>query len=108
MAEKTNLNEIIRKIQNDNILLPDFQRGFVWKDEEMQKKLAESETLPRPEQEGCNLQILKRKERIDAIEKEIASLLDKITAANDTVMAYINNRSYALDAEKKDLYAHSL
>lgn len=48
MAEKTNLNEIIRKIQNDSILLPDFQRGFVWKDEEMQKKLVASVLTKMP------------------------------------------------------------
>ncbi|MBE6570597.1 MAG: recombinase family protein [Ruminococcaceae bacterium] len=73
--------------------------------EEMQKKLAEFETLSKQEQAECNLQILKWKERIEAIDKEIASLLDKISAANDTVMEYINNRISALDAEKKDLYA---
>ena len=73
--------------------------------EEMQKKLSEFETLSKQEQAGCNLQILKLKERIEAIDKEIASLLDKISAANDTVMEYINNRITALDAEKKDLYA---
>lgn len=48
MAEKTNLNEVIRKIQDNSILLPDFQRGFVWKDEEMQKKLVASVLTKMP------------------------------------------------------------
>ncbi len=73
--------------------------------EEMQKKLAEFETLSRQEQEGGNLQVIKHKERISEIDKEIASLLAKILSANDTVMTYINNRVAELDTEKKDLYA---
>ncbi len=73
--------------------------------EEMQKKLAEFETLSRQEQEGGNLQVIKLKERISEIDKEIASLLSKIISANDTVMTYINNRVAELDTEKKDLYA---
>ena len=73
--------------------------------EEMQKKLAEFKTLSKQKQEGCNLQIVKLKTRIDAIDKEISSLLDKITAANETVMQYINNRISELDAEKKELSA---
>lgn len=39
--DNTNLVGLIRSIENKEILLPDFQRGFVWKDE-MQKKLAAS------------------------------------------------------------------
>ena len=73
--------------------------------EEMQKKLAEFKTLSKQKQEGCNLQIVKLKTRIDAIDKEISSLLDKITAANETVIQYINNRISELDAEKKELSA---
>lgn len=71
----------------------------------MQKKLAEFKTLSKQKQEGCNLQIVKLKTRIDTIDKEISSLLDKITAANETVMQYINNRISELDAEKKELSA---
>lgn len=73
--------------------------------EEMQKKLAEFETLSRYEKEGCNLQILKLKERMDEIDREISSLLDKLSASSDTVMEYINDRISALDSEKKELYA---
>lgn len=73
--------------------------------EEMQKKLAEFKTLSKQKQEGCNLQTVNLKTRIDAIDKIISSLLDKITAANETVMQYINNRIAELDAEKKELYA---
>ena len=70
---------------------------------EMQKKLAEFETLSKKKQDGCNLQVVKLKTRIEEIDKEISSLLEKISAANDTVMQYINNRITELDAEKKEL-----
>ena len=70
----------------------------------MQKKLAEFETLSKKKQDGCNLQVVKLKTRIEEIDKEISSLLAKITSANDTVMQYINNRITELDAEKKELY----
>lgn len=73
--------------------------------EEMQKKLAEFRTLSKQKQKGCSLQAVSLKTRINAIDKEISSLLDKITAANETVMRYINNRIAELDAEKKELYA---
>ena len=72
--------------------------------EEMQKKLTEFGTLSRQQQEGCNLQKLELKARIEAIGNDISALLDKITAASDTVMDYINNRIAALDAQKNKLY----
>ena len=72
---------------------------------EMQKKLAEFETLSKKKQDGCNLQVVKLKTRIEEIDKEISSLLEKIASANDTVMQYINNRISELDAEKKELGA---
>ena len=37
-----NLKTMINAIQNKDILIPDFQRGFVWKDIEMQKRLVAS------------------------------------------------------------------
>lgn len=72
---------------------------------EMTKKLTEFASLSKQKQQGCNLQIVKLKTAIEAIDRDIAGLLDKIAAANDTVMAYINNRVAELDAEKKKLYA---
>ena len=72
---------------------------------EMQKKLAEFQMLSKKKQDGCNLQVIKLKTRIEEIDKEISSLLEKISAANDTVMQYINNRVAELDAEKKELGA---
>lgn len=42
IEHKINFNELVRDIQADRILLPDFQRGFVWIDEEIQKKLIAS------------------------------------------------------------------
>lgn len=73
--------------------------------EEMRKKLVEFKTLSKQKQEGCNLQIVKLKIQIDAINKEISLLLDKIAVANETVIQYINNRVASLENEKKELYA---
>lgn len=74
---------------------------IVW--EEMQKKLTAFKTLSKRGPEGRNPQIAKRKMDIEAIDKEISSLLDKVTAASETVMEYINTRIAELDAEKKEL-----
>ena len=73
--------------------------------EEMRKKLAEFNTLTKQKQESCDLQTIKLKTRMEAIDQEIGSLLDKIPLANGAVMEYINNRVAVLDAEKKELYA---
>ena len=32
--QRLDFGEIVRKIAEDKMLLPDFQRGFVWKDED--------------------------------------------------------------------------
>ncbi len=73
--------------------------------EEMQKKLAEFGTLSRQNQEGCNLKKLELKAKAEALDSEISALLDKVAAASDTVMAYINSRISALDAEKREVNA---
>lgn len=72
---------------------------------EMQNKLAAFKTLLRQKPEESNFQVIKLKIRIAAIEKEIASLLDKVTAADEAAMQYINNRIAKLDTEKKELCA---
>lgn len=38
--QRLDFGEIVRKIAEDKMLLPDFQRGFVWKDEEQRKIVA--------------------------------------------------------------------
>ena len=43
-----NFTEIVRKIESRKILLPDFQREFVWKDEEQQKKIIASVLAQMP------------------------------------------------------------
>lgn len=73
--------------------------------EEMKKKLAEFETLSAHKQENQNLEVLKLRTRIEAIDQEINALLEKIPSAGDTVMLYINKRITEFDSEKKDLYA---
>ena len=35
----SDFKELVRDIESKKILLPDFQRDFVWKDEEKQKKI---------------------------------------------------------------------
>ena len=44
----TDLKELIRHIDNDVIILPDFQREFVWKDEEQQRKIVASVLAKMP------------------------------------------------------------
>lgn len=45
---RSNLVEIINKIERNQILLPDFQREFVWKDEDLQKQLVASVLCKMP------------------------------------------------------------
>ena len=40
--QRLDFGEIVRKIAEDKMLLPDFQRGFVWTDEETQRKIVAS------------------------------------------------------------------
>ena len=48
MAITCDFKEIVRRINDRSILLPDFQRDFVWKDEEMQKKIVASVLAKMP------------------------------------------------------------
>ncbi len=45
---KSDFKEIVKKIENNQILLPDFQREFVWKDEDRQKKIVASVLAKMP------------------------------------------------------------
>lgn len=47
-TEKEGLSTIVNKILNNEILLPDFQRKFVWTDEEKQKRLVASVLAKMP------------------------------------------------------------
>ncbi|MDZ5726611.1 MULTISPECIES: DUF262 domain-containing protein [unclassified Acetobacterium] len=38
----TNFSDIVKDIKENKILLPDFQRQFVWTDEEQQRKIVAS------------------------------------------------------------------
>ena len=46
--KKTDFSEVVYKIKNNSILLPDFQRKFVWTDEEKQRKLIASVLAKMP------------------------------------------------------------
>lgn len=45
---RESLEVTINKIKKNEILLPDFQRQFVWKEEEMQRKLVASVLTKMP------------------------------------------------------------
>ncbi len=72
--------------------------------EEMRKKLEEFHTLSKQRQENYDLQVIKLKTRMEGIDQEINSLLDKIPLANGAVMEYINGRIASLDQEKRELH----
>lgn len=64
-------------------------------------KLAEFTELSVKERQGDPIELTKLKVRADEIEKEIATLIDKIVSASPATMEYINKRIDALDEEKK-------
>ena len=70
---------------------------------EMRKKLDSFQTLSKRQQDSFNLKTIQLKNQMESLDQEISSLLDKISTANDTVMAYINRRVSELDAQKKEL-----
>ncbi|KAI4440806.1 DUF262 domain-containing protein [Schaedlerella arabinosiphila] len=88
MAENiSDFKEIVRKIESNKILLPDFQREFVWKDEEQQKKIVASVLAKMPigsilllksKPDEYTSKIIGCKNRIDASELsgEVEFLLD--------------------------------
>ena len=69
------------------------------------RKATDFQTLSKAAPECCDVQTVRRKARMEAVESEIAALLDKLPAANETVAAYINRRICELDDEKKSLRA---
>ena len=69
--------------------------------DEMQRKLAEFTELSVKERQGDPIELTKLKVRADEIEKEIATLIDKIVSASPATMEYINERIDTLDEEKK-------
>lgn len=71
--------------------------------DEMSRKLAEFSELSYTEKQGDPIELTKLKLRAEEIEKEIATLIDKIVSASEATMEYINKRVDALDEEKKVL-----
>ena len=92
-TEKTDLKEIIKQIQRQELLLPDFQRGFVW-DVGMQQRLVASVLTKMPigsilileaDRDDYGCRILGRKDDVDfsGNNREVRVLLDgqqRITA----------------------------
>lgn len=99
--ENTNLNEVVEIIKKKELLLPDFQRGFVW-DLEMQKGLVASVLAKMPlgsilvleakaDDYGCR--ILGRKDEIQLEEndkKDIYVLLDGQQRLTSLINAFSN------------------
>lgn len=71
--------------------------------DEMSRKLKEFNELSYTEKQGDTAELTKLKIRLEEIEKEIATLIDKIVSASEATMEYINKRVDALDEEKKEL-----
>jgi hypothetical protein len=69
--------------------------------DEMTRKLSEFNELSYKERQGDPIELTRVKMRAEEIEKEIATLVDKIVSASATTMEYINERIDALDDEKK-------
>ena len=69
--------------------------------DEMSRKLKEFNKLSYKEKHGDPIELTKLKIRAEEIEKEIATLIDKIVSASTATMEYINERIDALDEEKK-------
>ncbi len=67
----------------------------------MRRKLAEFTELSVKERQGDPSELTKLKVRADEIEKEIATLIDKIVSASPAMMEYINERIDVIDEEKK-------
>lgn len=97
-VENTNLNEIVEMIRENKLLLPDFQRGFVW-DLEMQKGLVASVLAKMPlgsileleakaDDYGCR--ILGRKDDVPLEDKEVLVLLDGQQRLTSLINAFSN------------------
>ncbi len=71
--------------------------------EEMVRKLKEFKRLTKTREKTVNPHAVKLHARLNEIETEINTLLEKIPMANAAVMEYINSRVAALDEEKKRL-----
>ncbi len=67
----------------------------------MLRKLGEFNELSYQEKQGDPIELTKLKLRAEEIDKEIASLIDKIVSANEATMEYINKRVEILDEEKR-------
>lgn len=79
--------------------IPDQLHTLVF--DEMSRKLKEFNKLSYKEKHGDPIELTKLKIRAEEIEKEIATLIDKIVSASAATMEYINERIDALDEEKK-------
>lgn len=71
--------------------------------DEMVHKLREFNELSYTEKQGDSIELAKLKIRVEEIEKEIATLIDKIVSASETTMQYINERVDSLDEERKSI-----
>ena len=87
MIEKngSDFKEIVREIENEDILLPDFQREFKWKDEDMQKGIICSVLSRMP---IGSILLLKSKSNEYAC-KKIGSKLDALITDSDKEINFL-------------------
>lgn len=71
--------------------------------QEMREKLREFRTLSKKEWESIELEEVRRKARIERIDREINLLLREVLQAGEAAMEDMNDRAASLDAEKKRL-----
>lgn len=105
--ERVRFSDLVRDIEKDEIVLPDFQRGFVWKDKEKQKALIASVLTKLPIGTILLLEIEKDKYACKKIglkneKPDLSEVTGKIRALLDgqqrvTVLtAFFSNELYAI------------
>ena len=105
-TNKQDFREIVKKIEEGKILLPDFQRNFVWKDEEQQRKIVASvfAKMPigsilllksKPDEYACNYIGCNSKVDTTEIVGEVEFLLDgqqRMTVLTDVFSNVIHDK----------------
>ena len=70
---------------------------------EMRKKMAQFKTLRRCKGNYINPELTALNVQLTQVETEIGSLMDRLSAADDTLFRYISGRVKELDGKKQEL-----
>ena len=92
MSDKTttDFKEIVRKIEKNEIMLPDFQREFVWKDEERQKKIVASVLAKMPI--GSVLLLASKPDEYSSKHIGLSKTLDTSSMSGDEVLFLLDGQ----------------